>query len=90
MLSKIKLALRITSNHFDDEISNLIDAAKKDLELAGVMVIDESDALIIRAITLYAKANFGYDNADSEKFQKSYDLLKCSLSLAGDYNAEVE
>ena len=89
MLEDVKLALRITTAHFDSEIGTLIAACKLDLQLAGVMVIDESYPLIVRAVTLYAKANFGYDNPDSEKFQKSYDLLKCSLSLAGDYNVEV-
>jgi hypothetical protein len=89
MLSIVKLALRITSAHFDTEVTALIEACKLDLQLAGVTVIDESDPLIVRAVTLYAKANFGYDNAESEKFQKSYDLLKCSLSLAGDYNVKM-
>lgn len=46
------------------------------------------DPLIERAIILYSKANFGYSE-ESEKYQKAYDLLKCSLSLAGDYHALV-
>lgn len=90
MLSQVKIALRVTTTHFDGEIQALIDACKKDLQLAGVCNIKEDDALIMRAVILYCKANFGYDNPDSEKFQKSYDLLKCSLSLAGDYNVKVE
>lgn len=86
LLSAVKTALRITSNRFDGEITTLIEACKIDLSIAGVTVLDETDPVIKRAIILYAKANFGYDNPDSEKFQKSYDLLKCSLALAGDYN----
>lgn len=86
LLSAVKTALRITSNRFDGEITTLIDACKIDLKLAGVTALDETDPFVQRAIILYAKANFGYDNPDSEKFQKSYDLLKCSLALAGDYN----
>lgn len=89
MLSAVKLALRITSNCFDSELAVLINACKLDLKLAGVAVIEESDPLILRAVTLYAKANFGYDNTECEKFQKSYDLLKCSLSLAGDYSVKM-
>ncbi len=89
MLTEIKLALRITSSAYDDEISSIIEACKLDLKLAGVTALDElnPDALIVRAITLYAKANFGF-NSDSEKYQRSYDMLKTSLSLAGDYNLE--
>lgn len=89
MLEDIKIALRITTAHFDREIETLIAACKLDLKLAGVTVIEDTDPLIRRAATLYAKANFGYDNAEGEKFQKSYELLKCSLSLAGDYNVKV-
>lgn len=86
MLEEVKVALRITNPRFDGEIKTLIEACKIDLRIAGVTALDEEDPVIKRAIILYAKANFGYDNSDSEKFQKSYDLLKCSLSLAGDYN----
>ena len=45
-------------------------------------------ALIKRAIILYCKANFGLDNKDSEKYNKSYDLLKQHLALSGDYKNE--
>ncbi len=85
MLEKVKLSLRITSTTFDDEIIEIIEACRIDLKLSGVTIIDETDSLIIRAVTLYAKANFGY-REDSEKFSKSYEMLKISLCLAGDYN----
>lgn len=86
MLQKIKLALRIKTNALDDEIYDLTEACKIDLSISGVRKIDEEDPIIIRAIILYCKANFGLDNKESEKYQKSYDLLKQSLSLCGDYN----
>lgn len=44
------------------------------------------DSLIKRAITLYVKANFGWDNPDAERLQQSYLMLKQHLSLSGDYN----
>jgi hypothetical protein len=86
ILEIIKLALRINSFAFDIEISQLIEACKIDLRLAGVNVIMDTDPLIQRAVILYVKANFG-SNPDSEKYQKSYEMLKCSLAVAGDYNA---
>ena len=88
MLEKVKLALRIKSNSLDLEIQDLIESAKADLNISGVKNLDEEDPLIIQAVKTYCKANFGYDNKDSEKYQKSYDLLKQSLSLCGDYNVE--
>lgn len=89
MLSKVKMSLRITNTSFDTEILDLIDAAKLDLSISGVTVIDETDPLIIRVITIYVKANFGWDNPDSDRLQESYRMLKTHLSLAGDYNVVV-
>lgn len=89
MLEKVKLALRIKINSLDDEITDLIEACKIDLFISGIKVIDETDALIQRAIIVYCKANFGLDNKDSDKYQESYDLLKRSLALCSDYNTEV-
>ena len=88
MLEKVKLALRIKSNKLDEEITDLIEACKIDLSLSGVKRIKDTDSLIQQAIKLYCKANFGLDNKDSEKYQKSYEMLKISLSLCGDYNVE--
>lgn len=88
MLEKVKLALRIKNAKLDDEIMDLIEACKIDLSISGVKKIKEDDPIIIRAVTIYCKANFGLDNKDSEKYQKSYDLLKQSLKLCGDYNVE--
>lgn len=88
MLTDAKRILRINQETvvFNDEIQDLIDGAKADLLLSGVVVIDEIDPLIKRAISIYVKANFGFDNPDAEKLQKSYNLLKTHLCLASDYN----
>lgn len=86
MLEKVKLSLRIKSNAFNTEISEMIEAAKLDLSISGIKKIDEDDPLIQQAIKTYCKANFGLDNKDSEKYQKSYNMLKEHLSLCGDYN----
>ncbi|WP_195929341.1 head-tail connector protein [Clostridium sp. 1001270J_160509_D11] len=88
MLNKIKLALRISTDSFDEELRDLIDACKSDLYLSGVNYVNEDDSLIKRAIILYCKANFGLDNKDSEKYDKSYCLLKQHLALSGEYKDE--
>lgn len=86
MLEEVKLSLRIKSDAFNIEISEMIEAAKLDLSISGVEKINEDDPLIQQAIKTYCKANFGLDNKDSEKYQKSYNMLKEHLSLCGDYN----
>jgi len=50
--------------------------------------VEVMDPLIKRAITIYVKAHFGWNNPDAERLQQSYDMLKCHLALSQEY-AEV-
>ena len=82
----------ISNTAFDGEITDLISAARSDLKLSGVLeskVNDDTDALIKRAIVVYCKANFGWNNPDAEKLQQSYDMLKMHLSLSQEYTVEA-
>jgi len=91
LLDSVKLSLRIKNAAFDtDELAPMIAACKIDLGLAGIKVIEDTDPLIQRAVILYAKANFGLDNENSEKYQKSYDTIKNQLSVAPEYNELVD
>lgn len=83
--------LRITSTKLDGEIKDLINAARDDLVLGGVLparASDEGDALIKKAIRAYVLADFGLDNEDSEKYRASYESLKVSLTLSTEYITE--
>lgn len=86
MLDDVKTALRITNAAYDSEVQDLIESAQMDLIQSGVLLVDETDPLIKRAIITYAKANFGIDNPQADRFQDSYVMLKQHLSLSGDYN----
>ena len=87
LTEKMRAALRIssTSEKITEEINDCIAACKADLANDGVKRIDEKDGLIIRAVTLYCKAEFGYNN-NAEKFRNSYDTLKMRLSMSNEYN----
>lgn len=81
-------AIRENGTDSDGEIKDLIDGAKADLKLSGVnqAKIIDTDALIKRAIILYCKANFGYDDTKmAERFEKSYTSLKQHLTLSAEY-----
>lgn len=88
MLEKVKLALRITTNAYDSELTDLIEAAKIDLGIAGVIVpitTDSNiDAIIQRAIVTYCKLNFGEPD-EYERLKASYDEQKAQLSMATGY-----
>jgi len=84
MLEKVKQALRITSNVFDDELNNLISAAQLDLGIAGVIVPEEIDALVTTAIITYCKMRFGAA-VEYDRLKLSYDEQKAQLSMATGY-----
>lgn len=83
--------LRNKTSALDGEIKDLIDAARDDLVLGGVLLEraqDETDPLIKRAIANYVKAEFGLDNDDSEKYRAAYDDLKKRLLFSDKYIRE--
>ena len=84
MLDKVKMALRITTNAYDDELKDLIEAAQIDMGIAGVVLSDEADAIVTRAIITYCKMLFGLSE-DYDKLKKSYDEQKAQLSNATGY-----
>lgn len=84
MLDKVKLALRITTEAFDDELTDLIEAAKSDLGIAGVVLPSELDAITTRAIITYCKMSFGLPE-DYNDLKRSYDEQKAQLSNATGY-----
>lgn len=86
ILNKVKLALRVTYDDFDDELRDLIKAAQSDLRIAGVDGVGAvaSDPLTMRAIITYCKMHFG-EAEDYDKLKASYDEQKAQLSMAGGY-----
>lgn len=90
-ISSFRGYLRITTSALDGEITDLINAARDDLVLGGVLpdrAQDETDPLIKRAIAVYIKAEFGLDNDDSEKYRAAYDDLKKRFLLSDKYIRE--
>lgn len=84
MLDMVKLALRITTDAFDDELNELIEAAQLDLGIAGVDIPDEIDAIVSRAIVTYCKIHFGEPD-QYDRLKASYDEQKAQLSMATGY-----
>ncbi len=84
MLEQVKLALRISTTAYDSELTYLIDAAKLDLGIAGVVLPEELDTLVQRAVITYCKMSFGLPE-DYDRLKKSYDEQKAQLSTATGY-----
>lgn len=84
MLTKVKTALRISTDKYDDELTDLIESAKLDLGIAGVVVPEQYDELVRTAIITYCKMSFGLPE-DYDRLKKSYDEQKAQLSNASGY-----
>ena len=91
LLDACRAALRIPAfcNDFDEEIADVIDAARAELLAGGVSdakAHDDEDGRVRLAIKVYVKANFGMDNPDAERFMKSFETMLTSMSGDSAYN----
>ena len=86
LLDEVKLSLRVTTNAYDSEINGLIESAKLDLGIAGVVLPATLDDVINTAIKTYCKLNFGTPNPSTYDYlKKSYDEQKAQMSNATGY-----
>ena len=90
LLEHIKAVNRITTDDVGivSELEELIESAKMDLSMSGVqgdVLVSPYDPIIVRAISLYTKANFGFDNPDSERLMNSYRSLEVRLAISSEY-----
>ena len=87
MIDKVRNALRISvadNTAMNEELQDLIDAAKLDLGVAGVVVPQTIDQLVTKAIITYCKMSFGLPE-DYDRLKRSYDEQKAQLSNATGY-----
>lgn len=90
MLTAVKLAMRIVTNAYDDELLLLIMAACYDLGIVGVVVAsDTTDPLLMRAIITYCRLHFGSPD-DYDRLKASYDEQKAQLITASGYGLPEE
>jgi len=87
MLDKVKKALRIVTDAFDDELNNLISAGLIDLGFGGAMdevLTANADPVVTQAVITYCKMNFGLPE-DYDRLKRSYDEQKAQLGTATGY-----
>lgn len=86
LLEKVTYAMRIDEDEHSDELEDLIAAAKREIIEAGASqnkVVDDDD-LIRRAIIIYCKAHFGYDD-NKERFAESFEKMLIKISMLMSY-----
>lgn len=88
LLDDVKVALRLSGDAMDPEVSALVAASRRDMLRTGVpeslMGVDggEPDPLVTMATILYCKAHFGYDNSQSQAFASSYRKVVIDMANA--------
>lgn len=90
-LAKVRMALRVTTTAFDDEITDLIEAALLDLEIAGIEgdQVVAFDKLVLRAVITYCRMHFGAPD-DYDRLAESYATQKGQLWTATGYTVWPE
>lgn len=83
MLDDCKRALRVTATEYDEEITALIEAARLDLGIAGVLQ-GSGDPLVTQAIKTYVRCHFG-SPPDYDRLKAAYDEQKAQLQGATGY-----
>ncbi len=82
-LDDVRAALRVVSTKTDSEIEDDIAASIADMRRVGVReeLLDEDnlDPLVKFAIKAWNKASYGFDNSESEKWWKRYNITVSSL-----------
>lgn len=87
MLEKIKMALRIKTSAFDNELEQLMDSALIDLGFGGAVeevLTTDADPIVTQAVITYCKMNFGLPE-DYDRLKRSYDEQKAQLGTATGY-----
>ena len=83
LMDNCKMALRVTTDAYDAEISEYIEAAKLDLGIAGVEFAT-LDPLVNKAIMTYVRMSFGAP-VDYDRLKAAYDEQKAQLMNATGY-----
>lgn len=84
-LNKAKLALRVTTDVFDSEIEDIIQAGYADLETRGVLMSEKAeDPLVVRALMTYVRMHFG-EPENPERLKQSYWEQKAALMSTSGY-----
>ena len=83
LLQMCKTSMRITTDAYDSEITEYIEAAVLDLGIAGV-AYDAIDNLVAKAVMTYVRMSFG-NPPNYDKLKASYDEQKAQLQNATGY-----
>lgn len=89
ILSDVKLALGISHGKKDKEISGCIASAKREMQMAGVRVVDENDEYTATVIKTYCKGIYNYQG-EGERYLNLFEKQIAGMSMNSKYNTEAD
>ena len=88
IIERVRKSLNITSAAFDDELRDVVEAARRDMEMSGVprrVARDEANADVIQAIKFFVKADQSWEEPNiAARQMESYNAIVNKLSLTHD------
>ena len=84
LINAAKLAARVTTNVYDLQFNQLLDAAMLDMGVAGVEIPETLDALVETAAITYVLMHFGQPE-EYDRLKASYDEQKAQLVTCTGY-----
>lgn len=91
-LAKIKKAVGVSADFYNDDIGDAIEATRLELKRVGVADIvanDESNALVTMAIKINVKSNYAENENEATRLTASFESIKTALTLSSGYMNEV-
>lgn len=90
LLDDVKKACRVTTDAFDDELTDLIAAAFADLGITDIseslLTEDSCPPAVKRAVLTYCKMNFGQvEDGFHDRLKASYDEQKAQMLMSSLY-----
>lgn len=89
LIQKAKMARRMTTDVFNDEVERLLNSALLDLGVAGVDVPNDLDPLVTTAAITYFLMHFGSPD-EYDRLKASYDEQKAQLATHTGYTTWSE
>ena len=90
LLDEVKVACRVTSTDYDQDLTDMIAEALADIGITDVSatVLASTPPLIKRAVKTYCRINFPYDGmeeATMQRLKEAYDEQKAQLLMSSSY-----
>lgn len=90
LLDDVKVACRVASTAFDNELNDLISSALADMGItdinAELLVKNNPEPLIKQAVITYCRMNFGFQSDTYyARLKASYDEQKSQLLMSSQY-----